>query len=467
MNQCDIIKQIQGLIPKEKVLFDHNSLQNFGVDSTKLFTIAPSAIVFPQSIEQVQQLVLWANAKQISLVPSGGRTGLSGGAVAQNGEVVVSLNDLNSIKDVNLIDRTVVCQAGVLTQQLQDAAQACDLLYPVDFASAGSSHIGGNIATNAGGIKVIKYGMTRDWVLGLKVVTGKGELLTLNHGLLKNNTGYDFRHLFIGSEGTLGLIVEATMRLTQRPKNLTVLVLGVSDIKYISNIFSLFQKNIDLHAFEFFCQQGCKIVTEHGVKKPFEQDTPYYILLEFDAADSYEGAESLDQVMMCFEQCLKQSWVLDGVLSQNLQQYKNLWALRENLSSTCSQHYFTYKNDLSVTVSKVSGFLTAVEDLIKQYYPNLLVVWWGHIGDGNLHLNILKPLTMNKAEFMQQCHDINHKVFALVANYQGSISAEHGVGLVKADYLYYSRSSEEIAAMKAIKNVFDPCGILNPNKLLA
>ncbi|BCQ65608.1 hypothetical protein PBOI14_73580 [Pseudomonas sp. Boi14] len=213
MTNPALIDELKTLVEPGKVLTDADSLNAYGKDWTKHFAPAPTAIVFPKTIEQVQAIVRWANQHKVALVPSGGRTGLSAAAVAANGEVVVSFDYMNQILDLNLTDRTAVCQPGVVTEQLQNLAQENGLYYPVDFASAGSSQIGGNIGTNAGGIKVIRYGMTRNWVAGMKVVTGKGDLLELNKDLIKNATGYDLRQLFIGAEGTLGFVVEATMRL--------------------------------------------------------------------------------------------------------------------------------------------------------------------------------------------------------------------------------------------------------------
>ena len=251
MSDSALIDELKSLLDDGKVLTDTDSLASHGIDWTKHFAPAPLAIAFPRCTEQVQAIVRWANQNKVALVPSGGRTGLSAAAVAANGEVVVSFDYMNKVLDFNEYDRTVVCQPGVVTEQLQNFADEHDLYYPVDFASAGSSQIGGNIGTNAGGIKVIRYGMTRDWVAGLKVVTGSGELLELNKDLIKNATGYDLRQLFIGAEGTLGFVVEATMRLTRKPSNLTALVLGTPDFDSIMPVLHAFQKELDLTAFEF------------------------------------------------------------------------------------------------------------------------------------------------------------------------------------------------------------------------
>ncbi|MDO8696896.1 MAG: FAD-binding oxidoreductase, partial [Pseudomonas sp.] len=395
MTHPALIEALQTLVEPGKVLTDADSLNTYGKDWTKHFAPAPLAIVFPKTVEQVQAIVRWANQQQVALVPSGGRTGLSAGAVAANGEVVVSFDYMNQILAFNEFDRTAVCQAGVITKQLQTFAEEQGLYYPVDFASSGSSQIGGNIGTNAGGIKVIRYGMTRNWVAGMKVVTGAGDILELNQDLIKNATGYDMRQLFIGAEGTLGFVVEATMRLERTPKNLTAMVLGTADFDSIMPVLHAFQGKLDLTAFEFFSDKAlAKILARGDVPAPFESECPFYALLEFEASTE----EVANEALATFEYCVEQGWVVDGVMSQSEQQLQNLWKLREYISETIS-HWTPYKNDISVTVSQVPAFLHDIDAIVEANYPDFEVIWFGHIGDGNLHLNILKPENLSKDEF--------------------------------------------------------------------
>jgi FAD/FMN-containing dehydrogenase len=456
-----VVEQLIAIVGSDKFSVDPADLQTFGRDWTRAFPPAPAAIVFPRSTEQVQAIVKLANAEGLALVPSGGRTGLSGGAVASNGELVIAFDYLNKILDFDPIDRSVTCQAGVITEQLQQFAEQQGLYYPVDFASSGSSQIGGNIATNAGGIKVIRYGMTRDWVAGLKVVTGSGDILELNRGLLKNNAGYDLRQLFIGGEGTLGFIVEATMRLARPPVGLTALVLGVAEFAQIMDVLNTFQARMDLTAFEFFSDKAlAKVVAHSGLQRPFETPAAYYALLEFENIN--EETEAL--ALSLFEHCVEQGWVVDGVMSQSVEQLQNLWRLREDISETLSQ-WTPYKNDIATVISKVPPFIAEVDALVQREYPEFEIVWFGHIGDGNVHLNILKPEQLTVADFHHRCHRVSQWVFEIVQRYGGSVSAEHGVGLLKKDYLRYGRSAEEIALMKQIKRVFDPKGVMNPGKI--
>lgn len=440
---------------------DAESLEHWGKDWTKHFAPAPCAIVFPKSTEQVQAVIKLANEHNIVVTPSGGRTGLSAGAVASNGEIVISLDKMNKIGEFHPADRMVEIEAGVITEQLQQFAEDKGLYYPVDFASAGSSQIGGNIGTNAGGIKVIRYGMTRNWVLGLTVVTGKGDILELNRGMIKNATGYDLRHLFIGAEGTLGIVTKAQIKLERAPQDLTVMVFGMDEFEHVMNVLSAFQSQLDLTAFEFFDEVAIdKLMATGHVQQPFEARTKYYALLEFEAP--YEPI--MDKAMAMFEQCMENGWIVDGVMSQSLSQAAELWKLREYISETISV-FTPYKNDVSVLISYVPEFIKDIEAVVNANYPDFEICWFGHIGDGNLHLNILKPENLSKDEFFEKCQSVNDLVFQTVQKYGGSVSAEHGVGMTKKPYLSYSRSEAEIEYLKELKKVFDPKGIMNRGKI--
>ena len=447
------------VIDPRQIRTDAESLAIWGKDWTNGFAVAPSAVVFPETNEQVVEIVKYAIKAGLQLVPSGGRTGLSGGAVAGHGEVVVSFDRMNRILDFNAEDRLVTCQAGVITQVLQEFAADRNLFYPVDFASAGSSQIGGNVATNAGGIKVIRYGLTRDWIAGLRVVTGAGAQLNCNGGLVKNATGYDLRHLFVGSEGTLGLITEVDVRLAAVPEPQTVMVVGVPKVGDLLHVLNSFNTRLTLSAFEFFSDLALDKVRAHrDLPAPLAERVDYYALLEFDESAMESAGDA-------FEHCVAQGWVVDGVLSQSQAQAAQLWQLREGISESIAP-YTPYKNDLSVCIHEVPDFLADVDRFVADSYPDFEVCWYGHIGDGNLHLNILRPEHLSVEEFMAKGHAMSPQIFELVQARGGSISAEHGVGLLKKDFLSYSRSGEEIELMRGLKQLFDPHQILNPGKLL-
>ena len=458
---ASLLAPLRAILGADFVRTDADSLAQYGRDRTKNWAAAPCAVVLPANTEQVQAIVRWAYEKSVAIVPSGGRTGLSGGAVAHRGELVLNLERLRQIGDFDPVERSVRVGAGVLTGQLQAWAAEQGLFYPVDFAAAGSSQIGGNIATNAGGIKVIRWGMTRDWVRGLKVVTGTGELLNLNQGLLKNNAGYDLRHLMIGSEGTLGVIVEATMGLITPPRQLTVLLLAAPSMDAVMQLLHTFQNRLELTAFEFFSESAlAKVMARSGLARPMKTEGEFYALLEFDNTSAAIEAHAL----AVFEESLEAGWALDGTMSQNEEQRIKLWRLREEISETIAPSS-PYKNDIAVRVAQIPAFLHEISALVAKNYPDFEIIWFGHIGDGNLHLNILKPENLSQADFYARCHGVSHQVFEVVQRYGGTISAEHGVGLLKKDYLPYSRSAAEIALMRAIKHSFDPKGILNPGKI--
>lgn len=456
-----VLAALSEIVGEDWVKTDPADLQTYGTDWTRQFPVAPSVIVMPKTVAEVQAVVELANEIPFKLVPSGGRTGLSGGAVATDGEVVLVLDRMNQILDFNAADRQVTCEAGVVTEQLQQFAERQGLFYPVDFASSGSSQLGGNVATNAGGIKVIRYGMTRSWVTGMKVVTGRGDLLDLNRGLTKNATGYDFRHLFIGSEGTLGIVVELTMALSAPPQDPAVLILGVEDMTQTMPVLEAFQNRLSLTAFEFFSEQALQhVIAEKNLARPFETASNFYALIEFEQ----RSEEDLEAAMALFEHCLEQGWIVDGTISQSLTQAESLWRLREDISETIAQ-FTPYKNDIAVRVSAVPQFLKDVDSLVREQYPEFEIIWFGHIGDGNVHLNILKPENLEAQLFFEQCGSVSNQVFSLVQQYGGSVSAEHGVGLLKKPYLNYSRDPQEIEYMRLIKQAFDPNGVLNPGKV--
>lgn len=453
---------IQERLPELRCSVEPDDLAHYGRDWTRQREPAPSLIVWPRSTEEVSALVALANELAIPLVPSGGRTGLSGGAVAADGEVVVSLERMNQILEFDPVDRQMRVQAGVITEQIQRAAEEHGLFYPVDFASAGSSQIGGNLATNAGGIKVFRYGLSRQWVDGLVVVTGRGETLSLNQGLIKNATGYDLRHLFVGSEGTLGIIVEATLRLAPKPPLQAVLVVGTPDMASVMQVLERFRTSVTLSAFEMFSERAlAKVVAHTDARRPFETMSSHYVLMEFDAPDERAETEALST----FEACMESGLVVDGVISQSETQAAELWRLREDISETIAR-YTPYKNDLSVRVSKVPDFMADLDRIVSDRYPDFEVLWYGHIADGNLHLNVLKPEDMPPGDFQAACEQVNELVFQAVKRYDGSVSAEHGVGTLKRPYLPYSRSPEEIEYLRRLKSVFDPKGIMNPGKLV-
>jgi len=448
-------------LPDLRLLTDPADLEHYGRDWTRRWTPAPLAIALPGSVDEVQAIVRWANEQAVAVVPSGGRTGLSGGAVAAHGELVLSLERMNRVLGFDAVDRTLSVQAGMTLHAVHEAAKEHGLLYPVDFAARGSCSIGGNIATNAGGIRVIRYGNTREWIAGLTVVAGNGELLQLNRGLIKNSSGYDLRQLMIGSEGTLGIVVEATLRLTSPPPPSQVMLLALPNMDALMEVFALFRARLSLQAFEFFTDAALRHVLAHGAQRAIDGEHPYYVVTEFDADEAAQ-----DAAIAAFEVGVDHGWISDGVIAQSDAQAAALWRLREGITESLAPHR-PYKNDISLRISALPAFLHEIQSLMGREYPHFDVVWFGHIGDGNLHINVLRPEQLSGEEFIAQCEHVTKLLAETLQRHGGSISAEHGIGLVKRAYLSSTRSEAEIALMRGVRQVFDPKGILNPGKLFA
>jgi FAD/FMN-containing dehydrogenase len=447
--------------PNDFMTFDASDRATFGRDWTKVHEPAPSAVALPRTTDEVSRLLRLCSEHRVAVVPSGGRTGLAAGAVAAKGEVVVSLSRMRRMDPVDTLGATVRVQAGAVTEAVHQHAAEHGLTWPVDFASKGSSQVGGNIATNAGGVKVIRYGLTRQWVLGLEVVLPSGEVLELGGALEKNNTGLDLRQLFIGSEGTLGIITEATLKLTRPPDKLDVFLFAVPDLAGVLALFREARRApFVMMAYELFTEKCLARVRRHrSIVSPLSAASDYYVLLEVERGEP----EALDAwITSLFERGL----VTDGTLAQHARQAADLWTLREGISESLSATGTPHKNDIALPIASLEAFCADLERFFEDRYPGWEIALFGHIGDGNLHVNVMKPDAMDKAEFLRHTKEADHAIFTLVKEHGGSISAEHGIGLLKKDYLGYSRSPGEIEVMKAIKRALDPLGIMNPGKVL-
>lgn len=447
--------------PADFLTRDLSELQEYGRDWTRVHAAAPCAVAFPRSTDEVARLLALCDAHRVPVVPSGGRTGLAAGAVAARGELVLSLRRMTRMEPVELLGNTVRVQAGAVTEAVHQHCAEHGLTWPVDFASKGSSQVGGNIATNAGGVKVIRYGLTRNWVLGLQVVTAQGQVLELNGALEKNNTGADLRQLFIGSEGTLGIITEATLKLTPLPGKQEVFLFAVPDVAGVLRLFRDARRApLVLSAYEFFTDKCLARVQRHRkLRSPFEGPSGCYVLVEAEARDATEVENWLGSL---FEQGL----VTDGTLAQSPSQASELWALRESISESLSATGLPHKNDVSLPVANLEAFCAELDAVFRERYPDWEIALFGHIGDGNLHINIMKPEGMEKSEFLAHTKQADPAIFELVRKHGGSISAEHGIGLLKKDYLSFSRSSGELDMLRTLKRALDPHNILNPGKIL-
>ncbi|HXX70199.1 MAG TPA: FAD-binding oxidoreductase [Polyangiaceae bacterium] len=439
---------------------DPADLAEYGRDWTRVIDPAPCAIAFPRSTDEVARLVRLCAAHCVPLVPSGGRTGLAGGAVAAKGELVLSLARMRAMQPVDAVGCTVRVQAGAVTQAVHEHCAPHGLTWPVDFASKGSSTIGGNIATNAGGVKVIRWGLTRQWVLGLQVVLATGEVVELNGALEKNNTGLDLRQLFIGSEGTLGVVTEATLKLAHTPPRAEVVLFAADDLAGVVRLFreARFAPFV-LAAYEMFTD-AClaRVLAHRKLRAPLATSAPFYVLIELEGV-SRDALESW--VMALFEKRV----VRDGVLAQNAAEARDLWSLRESISESLSATGFPHKNDIALPIAALEAFCSELGEVFARRYPGWEICLFGHIGDGNLHVNVMKPEGSDKASFLARTEDADRDLFDLVRRHAGSISAEHGVGLLKKPWLGWSHTPQELAAMRAVKRALDPTNLLNPGKI--
>ena len=451
-----------GAIRADLLTTDAQQRAEYGRDWTRLHTPAPCAVAFPRSTAEVSALLALCSTHDVKVVPSGGRTGLAGGAVAAHGELVVSLGRMNRMDPVDAAGMTVRVQAGAVTEAVHQHCAPAGLTWPVDFASKGSSQVGGNIATNAGGVRVIRWGLTRQWVLGLQVVLADGRVLDVGGALEKNNTGLDLRQLFIGSEGTLGIITEATLKLARLPGDANVLMFHVADVAGVLRLFrSARAAPFVLNAFEFMDAQALARLARHrGLRSPFGRTDGCHVLVEVEAQDSEPMTRWLETV-------LEDGTVQDGTLAQNPRQAQELWALREGISESLSATGLPHKNDVALPVAALEPFCAELSSVFGSAYPRWEICLFGHIGDGNLHINVMKPDAMGVDDFKEQTSGADQVMFALVQKHAGSISAEHGIGLLKRPYLHFSRSDDERALQRAIKAVLDPKDILNPGKVLA
>jgi len=439
---------------------DAGDRATYGRDWTKVHTPDPLAVVWPGSAEEVAAIVRLCASEDVAIVPSGGRTGLAGGAVAARGELVLSLERMRAMEKVDARARTVRVEAGAVTAAVHAHAEPHGLTWPVDFASKGSSQIGGNVSTNAGGVKVIRYGLTRSWVLGLEVVTAQGEILALNGALEKNNTGADLRQLFIGSEGTLGIVTAATLKLAPLPGRLDVMLFALPSLGAVLRLFDEVRAGpFVTSAFEVFTDRcHARLERHRGLALPLSTRASHYVLVEVEAPERGRLEGWLGGL-------LDRELVLDGTLAETGAQARALWELREGISESLSATGLPHKNDIALPIASLDAFSAELDALFAARWPGFEICLFGHIGDGNLHVNVMKPDAMPKEEFLARAHESDAGMFELVRKHQGSISAEHGIGLLKKDFLSYTRSPAELAALRALKIALDPQGILNPGKI--
>ena len=448
-------------------------IEPFLTDHRKLFRGNTPLVLRPDSTEQVSQLLKLCNEHKVGVVPVGGNTGYCGGAApAEDGsQVVLSLARLKKIRHIDALNNTLTVEAGCVLAEVQQAATNVDRLFPLSLGSEGSCHVGGNLSTNAGGTAVLRYGMTRDLVLGLEAVLPDGRVMNDLNGLRKNNTGYDLKNLFIGAEGTLGIITAVTLKLFPLPRTFVTAMVAVRDPQAAVDLLSVMRSASSdaLTTFELMPRDGLDLVFKHvaGTSDPFDHRYPWYVLIEATTPDP--GSTLTDRLTQMLAEQQARGLILDGVPAQNESQRDMLWRIRETIPEAQRVDGGSIKHDISVAISDIPQFIADGMAICKKLAPEGRVIVYGHLGDGSLHFNINTPAGADASAckaFMNKAVDVHRAMHDLTAKYHGSISAEHGIGRLKVDDLARYKDPVALQLMREIKCTLDPNGIMNPGKVL-
>ena len=424
-------------------------------------------VVRPGTTEQVAKVICICHNAGISITPQGGNTGMVGGAVPDGG-IVLSTERLNSVRELDADNATLTVEAGCLLADVQATAAAAGFLFPLTLASEGSCRIGGNIATNAGGNNTVRYGNTREQVLGLEVVLPDGRVWDGLRGLRKDNTGYDLKQLFIGAEGTLGVITAAVLSLVPAPRDRVTAMATAKNWEDLLKLFRIMRGRLSgsLIAFEVFTDLGMEITVDHidDAHDPFTDAHSLYSLMEAACYDNEAAVR--EAVEKGLAEAFEDGIVTDAVMAESGQQAANLWKVREGLPEAQSMEAIVIKHDVSVPISRVPEYVAKGEAIVAQTVPGARLLPFGHMGDGNLHFNVLQPNAMDRDAFLAFKNGINRKLHDLAIDMGGTFSAEHGVGLNKVGDLAHYRSDVEIDLMARVKQAFDPANIMNPGKVI-
>ncbi len=468
--QNELIESLRQIVGAPNVLTEGN-LTAWVQDWRKRETGKALAVVRPGSTLEVAAVVKACAAAGVSIVPQGGNTGMVVGSTpdASGTQVVLSLQRMNSVRALDATNLAITVDAGCVLQTIQETCEQAGFLFPLSLASEGSCTIGGNLGTNAGGTQVVRYGNTRDLCLGLEVVTAQGGVWNGLSGLRKDNTGYDLRDLFIGSEGTLGVITAATMKLYPLPAAQLTALAAVPSLDAAVELLGLAHRHLSsgLTGFEVMGQFALSLVVKHFPQQrvPLYQDTPYCVVLE--NSDHESEAHARAQFERLLEAAMEQGCVTDAVVAESITQACALWHIRESIPLAQAEEGLNIKHDISIPVSRIPEFVRVTDTLLAQAFPGARLVNYGHLGDGNLHYNVQAPAGADAAAFLNdQEQGINTLVYESVDQFGGSISAEHGVGSLKIDKLEHHKSPVALDMMRAIKQALDPQGIMNPGRVV-
>ena len=462
----ELIAMFRAIVGDKYAVTDAADIAPYVTEERDLFHGKSPLVLRPGTTAEVSEICKLATAHKIALVPQGGNTGLVGGQTPHNGEVVVSLRRLDKIREVDAASNTRTCEAGVVLQIAQARARDVDRLFPLSLGAEGSCTIGGNLSTNAGGTAALAYGVAREMALGLEVVLADGRILNGLSKLKKDNTGYDLRNLFIGAEGTLGIITAATLKLFPKPHAIETAYVGLKSPAQALKLLSISQNEAagSLTSFELLADIAVDFSIRHGIdiRDPLASKHPWYVLMELSSSRD-DARDALESILA---KGMEQGIVDDAVIAANLSQRSAFWKLRDEMSAAQKPEGGSIKHDISVPVAAVPDFIEEANAAVVKLIPGSRPVPFGHLGDGNIHYNVSQPVGGNSADFLARWHEVNEVVFAIVLRMGGSISAEHGIGVLKRAELPDVKDKVAIELMRGIKAMLDPLGIMNPGKVL-
>ncbi|QPF86410.1 FAD-binding oxidoreductase [Bradyrhizobium genosp. L] len=462
----ELIEKFRAIVGEKYAVTDAADIAPYVTEERDLYHGRSPLVLRPASTAEVAAICRLATEHRIALVPQGGNTGLVGGQTPHNGEVVVSMRRLDKIRDVDAESNTMTCEAGVVLQIAQQKAAEVDRLFPLSLGAEGSCTIGGNLSTNAGGTAALAYGVAREMALGVEVVLADGRILNALSKLKKDNTGYDLRNLFIGAEGTLGIITAATLKLFPKPRAIETAYVGLQSPAAALKLLSIARNEAAgaLTSFELLADIAVDFSLRHGIdiRDPLTSKYPWYVLMELSSSRD-DARDTLEAILT---QGMENGIVDDAVIAANLSQRQAFWKLRDEMSAAQKPEGGSIKHDISVPVAAVPAFIEEANAAVVKLIPGARPVPFGHLGDGNIHYNVSQPVGADAADFLARWHDVNAVVFEIVLRLGGSISAEHGIGVLKRDELPDVKDAVAIALMRQIKAAFDPLGIMNPGKVL-
>ena len=462
----ELIARFRAIVGDKYAVTDVADIAPYVTEERGLFQGRSPLVLRPGSTAEVSAICKLATEHKIALVPQGGNTGLVGGQTPHNGEVVVSTRRLDKIREIDTASNTMTCEAGVVLQVAQQRASEVDRLFPLSLGAEGSCTIGGNLSTNAGGTAALAYGVAREMAIGLEVVLADGRILNGLSKLKKDNTGYDLRNLFIGAEGTLGIITAATLKLYPKPRAVETTIVGLKSPADALKLLSIAQNEAagTLTSFELLAEIAVDFSVRHGIdiRDPLDSKHRWYVLMELSSSRDDVGT-TLESILA---EGMDQGIVDDAVIAANLSQRSAFWKLRDEMSAAQKPEGGSIKHDISVPVAAVPDFIEQANAAVVKLIPGARPVPFGHLGDGNIHYNVSQPVGADTADFLGRWHAVNAVVFEIVLRMGGSISAEHGIGVLKRDELPEVKDKVAIEMMRAIKAAFDPLGIMNPGKVL-